>query len=141
MVAEPKRLATVEARYEAGYRADVTAGGFELVVDEPPSVGGTDAGPMPTEYLLVAVSSCYAIALGHVAQRRGVVIGPFTVKAIGTYAGPRFTGIELRVVFDDAPPDEIDDLVEQASRVCYVSNTLRRGATVDVVVGPLPPDP
>jgi putative redox protein len=132
--AAPKRLATVESRYESGYRADVTAGRFSFVVDEPPSSGGTGAGPMPTEYLLVAVSACYAIALGHVAQRDGVTIGPFTVKVIGTYDGPRFSEIELRVVFDDRPPEGIGRLVEQASRVCYVSNTLRRGAAVNVVV-------
>jgi uncharacterized OsmC-like protein len=135
MAAEPKRLTTVEARYESGYRSDVTvAGRFRFVVDEPESSGGTGAGPMPTEYLLVAVSSCYAIALGHVAKRGGVAIGPFTVKVAGTYDGPCFREIELRVVFDDAPPDEIDRLVEQASRVCYVSSTLRRSAIVNVVV-------
>ena len=44
--------ATAEARWEAGYRAEVTVRQFRFVVDEPPGFGGEDAGAMPTEYLL-----------------------------------------------------------------------------------------
>ncbi len=135
MAAERTHSSPVRARWESGYRADVRVRKFDLVVDEPESADGDDTGPMPTEYLLVALSSCYALALGHVARKRDIVTGPFTVEAIGTYEGPSFGAIEVKVSFDDSPPAEIDMLLERAARVCYVSNTLARQPAVTFSVG------
>jgi putative redox protein len=134
MAVEPKRSATVEARWQDGYRTDITVRQFRFVADEPSESGGLDAGPMPTEYLLVAMSSCFATALGHVARKRDIVLGPVAIKAVATYDGPSFSAIELRVEFEDGPPAAIDDLIERASRVCYVSNTLARRPNVTVAV-------
>jgi putative redox protein len=136
MASERKVSATAEARWEAGYRTDITVRQFRFVADEPPGSGGEDAGAMPTEYLLVALSSCYAMALGHVARKRDVALGPLTVKAVATYDGPSFSAIDLEVVFAQDPPAEIDLLVERASRVCYVSNTLARAPRLTVTVSP-----
>lgn len=134
MADSPRRSAPAEARWEAGYRADVSVRQFRFVVDEPADSGGDDAGAMPTEYLLVALSSCYALALGHVARKRDVALGPMTVRAVATYDGPSFSAIDLEVVFDDQPPPGIDELVERASKVCYLSNTLARRPRVTVTV-------
>jgi putative redox protein len=136
MARERKLSATAEARWKAGYRADVTVRQFRFVADEPPRSGGDDGGAMPTEYLLVALSSCFAMALGHVARKRRVALGPLTVKAVGTYDGPSFSAIDLEVEFEQEPPAGIDVLVEQASRVCYVSNTLSRSPSLTVTVSP-----
>ena len=126
----------VEARWEARYRTDVAVREFRFVADEPPRSGGEDAGAMPTEYLLVALASCFAMALGHVARKRDLELGPLTVKAVATYDGPSFSAIDLEVVFEQGPPDNVDALVERASRVCYVSNTLRRAPELTVTVAP-----
>src|SRR4030095_16263091 len=91
---------------------------------------------MPTEYLLVALSSCFAMALGHVARKRDLELGPVTVKAVATYDAPSFSAIDLEVVFEQGPPDGVDALVERASRVCYVSNTLRRAPAPSAAAGP-----
>ena len=136
MADPPRRSAPAEARWEAGYRADVNVRQFRFVVDEPADSGGDDAGAMPTEYLLVALSSCYALALGHVARKRDVALGPLTVRAVATYDGPSFSAIDLEVAFDDQPPPGIAELVERASKVCYLSNTLARRPRVTVSVAP-----
>jgi putative redox protein len=116
----------VTARWQRGYRADVTVRDFSLVVDEPESAGGADAGPMPTEFLLVSLSSCFALALSHVARKRSIELGPFTVTAQGTYEGAAFSAIDVSVAVDGPVPTEIDTLLERAERVCYVSNTFAR---------------
>jgi organic hydroperoxide reductase OsmC/OhrA len=134
MAAERTHSSPVSARWESGYRADVRVRDFDLVVDEPERAGGDDTGPMPTEYLLVALSSCYALALGHVARKRDIVTGPFTVEAVGTYEGPSFVAIDVKVSFDGDAPAEIDILLERAARVCYVSNTLARQPAVTFAV-------
>jgi putative redox protein len=136
MSRERRLSAVVEARWEAGYRTDVAVREFRFVADEPPRSGGEDAGAMPTEYLLVALSSCFAMALGHVARKRDLELGPLTVKAVATYDGPSFSAIDLEVAFEQGPPDDVDALIERASRVCYVSNTLRRAPELTVTVAP-----
>jgi uncharacterized OsmC-like protein len=130
----PAASRSVQARWEAGMRAVVSVRDFALVVDEPESSGGENTGPMPTEYLLSALASCYALALAWAARKRSLVLDPFTIDLRGVYDGPSFRSFEIVVRFDGAVPDSIDVLVESAKRSCWVSNTLRRASTIDVVV-------
>jgi len=125
------------ARWEGGQRCRVTAGGFELVVDEPESAGGTGSGPMPTEYLLAAMSSCYALALCWAAAKRGLELPDLVVTATGTYDGPRFSSLVLEVT-TSAPETMIAPLIKPALAVCYVSNTIKSAPDIEVVVGPAP---
>jgi uncharacterized OsmC-like protein len=54
-----------------GLRTEVEVGGHELVADEPTSLGGTDAGPTPYEYLLAGLGGCTAMTLRLYADRKG----------------------------------------------------------------------
>ena len=124
---------SVVARWDGGWRCTVEASGFQLVVDEPPSAGGTGTGPMPTEYLLAAMASCYALALKWAAGKRGITVPGLTVTATGTYDGPRFSLLQLRVS-SQLPAEQIERLVKPALRACYVSNTLAAAPPVEVTV-------
>ncbi len=125
---------SVVARHEGGWRCRVEAGGFDLVVDEPPASGGTGSGPMPTEFLLAALASCYALALNWAAGKRGLSLPGLEVTATGTYDGPRFSRLQLTVACD-APAEQVNKLLEPALRVCYVSNTLAASPPVEVTLG------
>jgi putative redox protein len=127
------RTNSVVAHWEGGWRCRVQARGFDLVVDEPPSAGGTGAGPMPTEYLLAAMASCYALALCWAAGKRGLTLPGLSVTATGTYDGPRFSRLQLRVI-SQAPTGQVEKLIEPALRVCYVSNTLAAVPPIEVTV-------
>ena len=122
---------TAVATWAGGWRCDVDAGGFPLVVDEPVEAGGTGAGPMPTDLLLAALSSCYALALAWAARKRGFELPDVTVHATGTYRGQTFSALLLTVT-TSAPADVITPLFDSARRVCYVSNTIAGSPPITV---------
>jgi putative redox protein len=123
---------SVDARWDGGLRCRVSAGRFELIVDEPESVGGTDQGPQPTELLLASIASCFTLAMAYAAGKRGVELAGLQVRATGTYDGPRFSAIQLSIQADAPDLDGLRQLVPMAQRLCYVTNTLRRSPTLDI---------
>lgn len=130
--ARGKTLA-VEAAWDGGYRCHVAARAHTIPVDEPLAAGGEDSGPQPSELFLASLASCYTLALYHVARKRDVELGELSVRAVGEYEGPKFRRLvlEVRSTLDRGV---LDPLLERASAVCYVSNTLRAVSDVDVVV-------
>lgn len=138
MPADRPHTNSVTASWEGGWRCHVKAAGFDLIVDEPESSGGTGTGPMPTEYLLAAMASCYALALRWSADKRGVALPDLAVTATGTYDGPRFSRLVLDVT-TSAPADVISPLVQPALRVCYVSNTIATAPPIEVLIDGTPP--
>src|SRR6188472_1631660 len=116
---------TVRTRWTGGMRAVTDADGFELVVDEPETHGGTGTGPQPTDLLLASVASCIALSVAFVARKRGVDLEDLDVSVVGTYQGLEFERIAASVS-SDIPREVLEGLLSEAERVCYVSNTLRR---------------
>ena len=70
----------VVVRTGEGLRTEVEAGGHGLVADEPESLGGTDAGPTPYDYLLAALGGCTAMTLRMYADRKGWPLESVTVR-------------------------------------------------------------
>lgn len=116
------------------YRTEIEVRGLHhMLGDEAPEYGGEDTGPMPTDYLLVAVGTCMCLAIAHVAKKRRVELGEIKVGVSATKHEKefRFDSIQL-LIQADLPPEQLDPLVEQARRVCFVSNTLAAACPVSI---------
>jgi putative redox protein len=53
-----------------GFRTDINANGHSLVADEPVSVGGTNAGPTPYDYLVTGLGACTSMTLRMYADHK-----------------------------------------------------------------------
>lgn len=53
------------------YRMEITSGGHTLIADEPPALGGADAGFSPFSLVLAGLAACTGITLRMYAERKG----------------------------------------------------------------------
>ena len=63
-----------------GFRTEINADGHSLIADEPISVGGSDTGPTPYDYLVTALGSCTSMTLRMFADRKGWPLDAVTVR-------------------------------------------------------------
>lgn len=83
---------TTSAIAESPTRTLVTTRQFKIIVDEPESLGGSDGGPNPVEYVLAAVSGCLNV-VGHVvASEMKFKLKGLTIEAEGILNPARFQG-------------------------------------------------
>jgi len=102
---------------------DITAGAHHLVADEGPAVGGTDTGPSPHDFLLVALGSCTVMTLRLYADRKGYVL-----RKISANLSQRKDGAATEMSREITLEGDLDDdararLLEIANK-CPVHKTL-----------------
>jgi len=57
------------------YLHRVRVGPFDMVTDEPQSLGGQGQGPAPYDYYLASLAACTAITLRMYAEKKGWNLG------------------------------------------------------------------
>lgn len=131
---------------ESAARIRVQARGFSLIVDEPPELGGTDAGPNPVEYVLAALMGCLNV-VGHiVAREMGFEIQHLAIEAQGELnprrlmnrptedrAGYKVVRVTLRVR-SDADESTLTEWAQRVEERCPVSDNLANATPLQVEV-------
>jgi uncharacterized OsmC-like protein len=122
----------VTARWRGGWATDVSARGHEVRVDEPLAAGGQDTGFMPTELFCAALASCFCLAVAFAAGKRGIEVPGLRVVVRAERAGRELrydrVVVETRAELDDAM---LRTLVERARPLCWISNSLVAGVTLE----------
>ena len=61
------------------YQQEVLAGQHRLIADEPASIGGADAGPAPSDFLMSGLGACTSMTLRMYAERKGLPLTRISV--------------------------------------------------------------
>ncbi|WP_144922157.1 OsmC family protein [Halorubrum salsamenti] len=143
-MSDSNQTTTFDARTELkdGMQVHAETRHFEFVVDEPESLGGTDAGPNPVEYLLGALGGCLSITGRVVADEMGIEVVELKLDLEGDLDPAKFQGadVDARAGFqeirasvqaelrskdgDHVDDDTRDEWLDRVERRCPVSDNL-----------------
>jgi uncharacterized OsmC-like protein len=127
-----------------GEHAHKTA--FTLTADHPAVLVGEDRAPLPIEYLLHALASCITGGIANIAAARGVTLtevesrieGDIDLLGIFGMAKDVRNGYQgIRASFSikgDAPPEKLQEIVEQSRLRSAVFDVLANGVPVSMSV-------
>ena len=126
----------------SGLAVENTVRDFKVIMDEPPSLGGTDTGMNPVEGLLVALGSCQVIVASAFAKANGVDLQDFWVELEGDLdpdgflmgkPGVRNGFQEIRFVMhikSDSPAEKVEAFQKFIESRCPVGDTLVKGTKI-----------
>jgi uncharacterized OsmC-like protein len=83
----------VSGKQTSGMRTDVRARQFNLVIDEPESLGGTDEGANPMEYVLAGLAGCASVMLRMIAKEQDLEYERVSFDIRGTLDLRGFEGV------------------------------------------------
>lgn len=138
----------VSVQWKGGRAGSGTVRGGNSGLSYPIAVGtefgGPGGGTNPEELLTNAVTACYAMTFGIIAENRKIPVVSMETKAVGEVeqSGMQFTykkiTIRPRIVLDPAATDEqmsmANDMAHKAELYCIVTNAVR--GKVEVVLEP-----
>lgn len=120
---------------------------FQIVVDEPPSLGGADEAANPVEYLLASYAGCLNV-VGHlVAKEQGLDIGGLSIDIEGELNPGKFLGLSQQdragyqaltvrlTPHHQIPKRALDAWLREVSLRCPVSDNLSSETPVELFVG------
>ncbi|HOI34356.1 MAG TPA: OsmC family protein [Mesotoga infera] len=136
----------VRAISESPARVSVKARSFNMIVDEPPNLGGEDRGANPVEYVLAALAGCLNV-VGHiVAGEMGFSIKRLEIDVSGPLNAARLMGksqddragfkeIKATMKVDsDADEETLERWVKVVEDRCPVSDNLSNETPLSVKV-------
>jgi uncharacterized OsmC-like protein len=139
---------SVESQLIEGLRCNTKVRQFNVTVDEPPTAGGTDAGPNPVELVLVALASCQEITYRLYAEHLGISLDFISIKldanldlrglyGAGKNVRPGFQNVRGTIhLQSSASQVELTRLKQHVDAHCPVLNILTSAVPVSLELAP-----
>ena len=137
----------VRGQSENPTRMNLTSGKFKMVIDEPESMGGTDAGPSPIQVLLMSLAGCLNVTGHEVAKQRDLKLSGMKVKIEGVMNPCAFIGCsteeragfqKIQVTVDaDMEGVSAEDKaawLEETENRCPVTDNIRADTSLSVAL-------
>jgi len=145
-----KAVFSVDSQRVENLRSEARIRQFSLTVDEPPSLGGSDAGPNPVELILAGLARCQEITYRAYPTVLGVPLDSVSVKldgdldlrgffAVDERVRPGFTGVRGIVTLkSSASKEELAKLKAIVDAHCPVLDILSAPVPVEIELAAIP---
>ena len=138
-----KAMFQAAAQLHEGTKVTAKARGFEMTIDEPESLGGTNTGMNPVEAVLCALGGCQAIVARVYAGQFGITFEDLWVEIEGELdpdgfmnksdVRPGFSDIRYTMhIKTDAPKEKLDEFARFVESKCPVGDSLEK--TVNMIL-------
>jgi uncharacterized OsmC-like protein len=136
----------VEAHLGERFKIESKIGNHTLIVDQPKTGGGEDAGPTPLEYFFLSLAGCIGTIARIAAKQKRINLRSMDVKVEGDLdieglmgrnpeAAVGFAGITVTVKMDaDLSQPEKEAFLREVDRRCPVSANIHDATPVKLVV-------
>lgn len=131
----PKTVFKATAHLQKGMQVKAKSRGFELTIDEPKGLGGTDTGMNPVEVVLCALGACQSIVARAYARKFNIKFDDFWVEVEGDLDTDGFmnksdvrrgySDIRYNIhIKTDAPKEKVEEFVTFIENTCPVGDTI-----------------
>ncbi len=136
----------VKAYSENPTKTVVKARGFEIIIDEPADLGGTNEGANPVEYILAAFCGCINVMAHVIAKEMNIYLRSVKIKMSGVLYPNRlfgtsfderagYKGIDVAIEPDcDATQEELSEWLKAIEDRCPVSDNLKNITPVNLML-------
>lgn len=129
------------AHLQKGLVVKAKSRNFEITIDEPKSLGGTDEGMNPVELVLCALGACQSIVARVYARKFDINLEDFWVEVEGeldtdgfmnkTDVRRGYSDIRYNIhIKTDAPREKVEEFVAFIERTCPVGDTINNPVNV-----------
>lgn len=136
----------VEAHLGDRFKIESRIGNHTLVVDQPKTGGGEDAGPTPLEYFFLSLAGCIGTIARIAAKQKRINLRSMDVKVAGELnveglmgrnpgQPSGFGGITVTVKMDaDMTKEEKEAFLHEVDLRCPVSDNIHNATPIRLVV-------
>ena len=137
---------SINASSETACRTIVNTPNFSFIIDEPPSLGGTDKGPNPVEYVIGALAGCLNVVAHMIAKEMGIHMRGIKIDIEGDLNPGKFSGASaegragyhsIRVTLHpdcDADQATLAKWLKTVEERCPVSDNLANATPVKITI-------
>jgi putative redox protein len=124
----------IEVNRELGVRFRALVRGHAITFDQPIDVGGTDAGPTPTEVFVASLAGCVAYYVERFLDRHAIDgVGLRVIADFAMAEHPSRVGVvELRVIVPCGVPEKLRAPLLAVAEHCTVHNSIAAAPRVQI---------
>lgn len=131
----PKTTFQATAHLQQGVQVKAKSRNFEIIIDEPKELGGTDTGMNPVELTLAALGACQAIVARVYARKFKIEFDDLWIDVEGDLDTDGFlnksdvrrgySDIRFNIhIVTDAPREKVEEFVAFIEKTCPVGDTI-----------------
>jgi uncharacterized OsmC-like protein len=144
----PKKNVVVHLTQKDGFKIECKAGKHILYIDQPAEGGGSDAGPTPLDFQLMALGGCFATIAKIIALQRKLKIhgieltveGEINTDKLLGKSSPERTGFKKITVHvkiaSDMTAEEKEQFIHEVDQRCPISDSLQNQTEISFMLLP-----